>query len=173
MKSELAQKGIKFDEENLNTRAKTRKTLADIERNQNARMLNAGDGSEDSEIDENPNEELKKKDQEQRGRNKKRRRNDSIEDVDMEGDTVKKTKSAGSVKMRAQSKIRSMSAGRREGSVPQRKYVEPEHLTRLAKKINKRFKHSININEADRSISVKKPKHLFAGKTGRGEKDRR
>ncbi len=83
-------------------------------------------------------------------------------------------KSADAAKhLRSKSKIRSMSASRREGSTPQRKYIEPEHLTRLAKKINYKFRHTVAINEADRSIAVKKPKHLFAGKTGRGEKQRR
>lgn len=48
-----------------------------------------------------------------------------------------------------------------------------EESIRLAKKINKRFKHSININEADRVVTTKKPKHLYAGKRGNGKNERR
>ena len=79
------------------------------------------------------------------------------------------------LKIKAQSKLRSMSKGRREGSVPQPHptRVVPEEQIRLAKKINKKFKHSVNINEADRSISIKKPKHLFSGKMSNGKRDRR
>jgi nucleolar GTP-binding protein len=79
------------------------------------------------------------------------------------------------LKIHTQSKLRSMSKGRREGSVPQPHYtrVVPEEQIRLAKKINKRFKHTVNVNEADRVISVKKPKHLYSGKRGIGKNDRR
>jgi hypothetical protein len=68
-----------------------------------------------------------------------------------------------------------MSQGRREGSVPQRHYtrVVSEESIRLAKKINKRFKHSINVNEADRVVTTAKPKHLFSGKRSNGKKDYR
>jgi len=68
-----------------------------------------------------------------------------------------------------------MSVGRREGSVPKRApyRIEPEEHERLAKKINKTFKHKMNINEADRHISVKKPKHLYAGKSSNGKRQRR
>lgn len=79
------------------------------------------------------------------------------------------------LKIRAKSKLRLMSKGRREGSQPQRlpyKVVPEEHV-RLAKKINKRFKHSININEADRVVTTKKPKHLYSGKRSNGKNDRR
>ena len=50
----------------------------------------------------------------------------------------------------------------------------PEESIRLAKKINKRvFKHIVNVNEADRVVTTKKPKHLFAGKRSNGKNDRR
>ena len=49
----------------------------------------------------------------------------------------------------------------------------PEESIRLAKKINKRFKHTVNVNEADRVVTCKKPKHLFSGKRGIGKNDRR
>ena len=68
-----------------------------------------------------------------------------------------------------------MTKGRREGSVPQTHptRVVPAEAIRLAKKINKRFKHSVNVNEADRVVTTKKPKHLFSGKRSNGKADRR
>ena len=39
--------------------------------------------------------------------------------------------------------------------------------------MKKSFGHQIQTNEADRAIQVKKPKHLYAGKMGKGTKDRR
>ena len=79
------------------------------------------------------------------------------------------------LKINANSRLRSMSQGRREGSVPQRHptRVVPEEQIRLAKKINKRFKHTVHVNEADRHISIKKPKHLYTGKRSNGKNDRR
>ena len=84
----------------------------------------------------------------------------------MDSDEEGKPKSSGKRSMTpAQRKasvgkiIRSKTAERREGSVPKRlpyKLV-PEEQIRLAKKINKVFKHKIEINEADRSIQTKKP----------------
>lgn len=49
------------------------------------------------------------------------------------------------LKSRAHSKIRSLSKGRREGNEPPRLAYKPEPAehVRLAKKINKRFKHSL------------------------------
>jgi nucleolar GTP-binding protein len=120
------------------------------------------------------------------GRGRKRKRSMSDDDEESKrGDSKKSKQTAGSKKARSmtpaqlkihtQSKLRSMSKGRREGSVPQPHYtrVVPEEQIRLAKKINKRFKHSINVNEADRVVSVKKPKHLYSGKRGIGKNDRR
>ena len=79
------------------------------------------------------------------------------------------------LKVRSQSRLRQMSQGRREGSVPQRHPTRmvPEEQIRLAKKINKRFKHSISVNEADRVVTTKKPKHLYTGKRSNGKNDRR
>lgn len=80
------------------------------------------------------------------------------------------------LKITAQSRVRSMSKARREGSVPQPHptRVVPEEQIRLAKKINKRvFKHKMNINEADRHVPIKLPKHLNTGKRSNGKTDRR
>lgn len=79
------------------------------------------------------------------------------------------------LKARAQSKHRSLSKGRREGNEPPRLpyKIEPAEHIRLAKKINKRFKHTVNVSESDRTISIKKPKHLYTGKRSNGKNDRR
>lgn len=41
------------------------------------------------------------------------------------------------------------------------------------RKIQKKVLNRGQIGDADRRIDVKKPKHLFSGKTGRGTRDRR
>lgn len=72
--------------------------------------------------------------------------------------------------------MRSLTAGRREGSKPKRLpyKVEPVEYERLAKKITKKsFRHRDNINEADRQVPNWMPKHLFSGKMSNGKKDRR
>ena len=78
-------------------------------------------------------------------------------------------------KISVQKTLRDKTADRREGSQPKRldyKPVPEEHV-RLAKKINAVFKHKIQRSEADREITTKKPKHLFAGKMSNGKKDYR
>lgn len=86
---------------------------------------------------------------------------DDEEDKQTRERSSKKTRSMtpAQLKISAKSRLRSMSKGRREGSVPKPHptRVVPEEQIRLAKKINKRFKHSININEADRQVIIKKP----------------
>jgi len=57
-------------------------------------------------------------------------------------------------KVSVQKMVRDRTASRREGSIPKRldwKPVPEEHV-RLAKKINKIFKHKIQKTEADREI---------------------
>ena len=78
-------------------------------------------------------------------------------------------------KISAQKILRDRSASRREGSQPKRldyKLV-PEEQIRLAKKINAVFNHKLQKDEADRKVTVKRPKHLFAGKMSNGKKDYR
>ena len=68
-----------------------------------------------------------------------------------------------------------MTQERREGSEPKRlpyKLV-PEEQVRMAKKIVRKFKHQIFVNEADRHIATKMPKHLFAGKMSNGTSNSR
>ena len=76
-------------------------------------------------------------------------------------------------KISVQKVIRDRTASRREGSTPKRleyKPVPEEHV-RLAKKINSMWKTKIQRSEADREVTVKKPKHLYAGKMSNGKKD--
>lgn len=73
-------------------------------------------------------------------------------------------------KISVQKIIRDRTASRREGTEPKRldfKPVPEEHI-RLAKKINAQWKHKIQRSEADREITTKRPKHLFAGKMSNG-----
>lgn len=69
--------------------------------------------------------------------------------------------------------LRDRSASRREGSEPKRLdyKIVPEEQVRLAKKINSMWKHKIQRSEADREVTVKRPKHLYAGKMSNGKKD--
>ena len=110
-------------------------------------------------------------DAEQKERGRKRKRNKSIDSQDyMDVDEGVKPKSSGKRsmtpaqrKITADKMVRSKTQERREGSEPKRlpyKLVPEEHI-RLAKKINKRFKHTVNVNEADRTIQNPKPKWLF------------
>lgn len=59
MKADLQKKGFEVDEEKLATRSKKRKTLAELERAANEKMLEADGASSDDNIEHNPNEELK------------------------------------------------------------------------------------------------------------------
>jgi len=172
LEEHLEKKGIDANIDSIKQRIKSRKSIKELEDNQDKLQKKAFESSDDDmEVDE-----------ERVGR--KRRRSISSEDEDMEEDVKsasrkesKKVRSMtpAQLKIRASSKIRSMSKGRREGSVPQPHptRVVPEEQIRLAKKINKRFKHSVNVNEADRVVTAKKPKHLYAGKRGIGKNDRR
>lgn len=78
-------------------------------------------------------------------------------------------------KMSAKKILRDRTASRREGSKPERLAykIVPEEQLRMAKKINSVFKHKILKDEADRSVIIKKPKHLYAGKMSNGKKDYR
>ena len=120
-------------------------------------------------------------------RGRKRRREKSVNpddyasDEDMKGDQeemksqAKRNMTPAQRSISVKSTIRSKSKGRLEGSVPKRlpyKLV-PEEQIRLAKKINKAFRTTVNISESDRIIQTKKPKHLFAGKMSNGTRNKR
>lgn len=171
----LEKKGIDANIDNIRSRIKQRKSIKELEANQDKLNTKAFADSDDS------SDEKMLQDGDRRGRKRKRSISHSDEDM-AEGDRASKKSAKGrsmtpmQLKIRSQSKLRSMSQGRREGSKPQYHptRVVPEEHIRLAKKINKRsFKHSINVNEADRVVSTKKPKHLYSGKRGIGKNDRR
>lgn len=71
--------------------------------------------------------------------------------------------------------IRDRTASRREGNEPKRLpyKVVPEEQIKLAKKINATFKNKIQKTESDRVVTIKKPKHFYAGKMSNGKKDYR
>ena len=176
LEEHLEKKGIDANIENIRSRIKQRKTIKELEANQDKLNKKAFEDSDDS------SDEKMLQDGDRRGRKRKRSVSDSDEDMEDSNSRGGSKKSAKGrsmtpmqLKIRSQSKLRTMSQGRREGSKPQYHptRVVPEEHIRLAKKINKRFKHSINVNEADRVISVKKPKHLYSGKRGIGKNDRR
>jgi nucleolar GTP-binding protein len=176
MEAHLESKGISVNKESLRNRIKSRKTLGDLEGN-----LDKGAKKALPESDE----EIKEGDRVGRKRKRSYSPDDGYMEVDQGNKTKKSTdnKSARTVKdynpkqlkIRSQSRLRSMSQSRREGSVPQRHPTRmvSEESVRLAKKINKRFKHSININEADRVVTTAKPRHLYSGKRSNGTKDYR
>ena len=71
--------------------------------------------------------------------------------------------------------LRDRSSSRREGNEPQRLAykIVPDEQIKLAKKINGSFKHKIQKTESDRVVTIKRPKHLYAGKMSNGKKDYR
>lgn len=174
MVDKMESKGIAVNKDTLRARSKSRKSIAELEKNQDEKAKRVLDESGDESVVDD--EQLAQDEQKERGR--KRRRTRSVDSADfMDVDEGAKPKSSGKRsmtpaqrKVTAAKMVRSKTAERREGSEPKRlpyKLV-PEEQIRLAKKINKRWKHTVNINEADRSIQVKKPKWLLAGKMDGG-----
>jgi hypothetical protein len=96
-------------------------------------------------------------------------------DVDVRGSKGKSARkmTVSQRKVSVHKILRERSQSRREGSEPKRLdyKIVPEEQVRLAKKINSVFRHKIQRSEADREITVKKPKHLFAGKMSNGSRD--
>ena len=175
--------GVAVNKESLRSRSKTRRGISDLEgaldRRDNA-ILGDSDDENEMPIED---EDIAAAEAETRGRKRKRDRSVNPKDY-MDIDEEDKEASAGHKKrnltpaqrtISAQKIIRSKTKERREGSEPKRlpyKLV-PEEQIRLAKKINKRFKNTVNVNEADRHIAVKRPKHLFAGKMNNGTRNKR
>lgn len=205
----MKSKGIDLNVESFTARAKTRMTLGDVEKAQDARAKAAlGEDNSDDEDDSVVSDaEMKATEGKERGR-KRTRDNGSDEemndgkvklgkrrrtaDADIASDSsdgendekmpkgVRGSLSKRNMKLTPEQRqlsfkkdLRERSASRREGNNPARlayKPVPEEHI-RLAKKINASFKHKIQRSEADRSVTVKKPKHLFSGKMSNGSKD--
>mgnify|MGYP000270510638 CR=1 FL=1 len=157
------------------------------------------DSSDDSDDDIEDDEVLRVEEGEQRGRKgrqeeergrkrllgKRRKNSSDNEEMEVDDDNtipmgIRGSKGKNARRMTPSQRkdsvkkiLRERTASRREGSEPKRldyKIVPEEHI-RLAKKINAVFKHKIQRSEADREITVKKPKHLFAGKMSNGKKD--
>ena len=169
----LEKKGINANIDSLRQRVKKRRGIAELEGNQDKLTKKAlrAESSEDEQME----------DVERVGRKRRRSFSDDEMEEEVKGAASKKSGSKklrsmtpAQLKIRSQSILRSKSQSRREGSVPQRHFVEPEEHTRLAKKITRRvFKHPVNVNEADRVVTAAKPKHLYSGKRGIGKNDRR
>lgn len=187
MHEAMTAKGIVVDKEALRARSKSRRTLMDLEDAQD-KMAHRDLSSDDEPLKDKKLNKVEVAARE--GRSKKRARGKSVQaedyadDVDMKGEgsvkAVKEHKMSRTLtpaqrNVSVKKLIRDRSASRREGNEPARlpyKLV-PEEQIRLAKKINKIFKHKVNISESDRVIQCKKPKHLFAGKMGNGTSNKR
>ena len=174
--------GVDVNKESLRSRSKSRRRIGDLESAQDkkaAAMLDSSDEDGEAPIDD---PELAAKEAETRGRKRRRERSvnpDDYMDIDEEKDSIaghkKRNLTPAQRTVSAQKIIRSKTKERREGSEPKRlpyKLV-PEEQIRLAKKIVKKFKHQINVNEADRHIATSRPKHLFAGKMSNGTRSSR
>lgn len=170
MEEHLEKKGIKANLETLRNRTKKRRTLMELEGN----LAKRDAAIDDSDVDADNGMDVENI----RVGRKRQRSISSDDDYDSDAsmeDAGKGRAKSATLKRKSQSRVRSMTAGRREGTVPKRNPIkmETEEGIRLAKKINKRFKHCMNVNESDRKIAVKKPKHLYVGKMSNGTRNRR
>lgn len=174
--------GVPVNKESLRSRSKSVRRIGNLEDALDRRDKAALDSDDDGEMPVD-DDELASKEAETRGR--KRRRDRSVnpddymdvddEDADAPAGMKKRNLTPSQRTISAQKIIRSKTKDRREGSEPKRlpyKLV-PEEQVRLAKKITKRFRTTVNVNEADRHIATKRPKHLFAGKMGNGTSNKR
>jgi len=190
MHEAMVAKGINIDKEDLRARSKSRRTLGDLEDAQDKLAKKGLDFSSDEDVIEDKKmnkEEVSAR--EGRTKAKKRPRTKSVQAEDyaerQQGKSLDpevkcftaraRTMTPAQRSISHKKSIRERSASRREGNEPQRlpyKLV-PEEQIRLAKKINKIFKHQVAISESDRVIQCKKPKHLFAGKMSNGSRNKR
>lgn len=176
----MESKGVEVNKESLRARSKSRRSIADLEKSADALAKKVIEDSDDDDEVVN-DKKMAVDEQKERGRKRSRRSKsvDSDEYMDSGDEGQAKPKSSGKRsmtpaqrKISASKMVRSKTQERREGTEPKRlpyKLV-PEEQIRLAKKINKRWKHLVNIGEADRSIQTKKPKWLLAGKMDGGSK---
>ena len=174
--------GVPVNKESLRSRSKSVRGIKSLEdaadRNAKA-VMGSSDDEDEMPIDDDA---MATAEADQRGRKRRRERsinpNDYMDVDGAEGDSnagqKKRNLTPAQRTVSAQKIIRSKTKERREGSEPKRlpyKLV-PEEQIRLAKKIVKRFKHGVEVNEADRHIAVKRPKHLFAGKMSNGTRNK-
>lgn len=164
-------KGIQVNKESIRARSKSRRGIADLEDKADKNASKALDSDDDGNVMTDAG--VASKEAELRGRKRRRAGSDADMDDSDENEAAGKkgrSKTPAQLKISAHKILRSKSKDRREGSVPKRlpyKLVPEEHI-RLAKKINKKFKHGQEINEADRTIPTKRPKRLFSGKSNLG-----
>ncbi len=200
MTDALESKGIEVNKDSLAQRVKNPRRIADLEEAQDKkakRELGLESDSDDDSDSVMSDDDLKKKEGEERGRSRKarehkqkkstllgKRRAEHDHEMVSDDDQIpvevrgsmgksKRNMTVSQRKISAKKVIRERTASRREGNEPQRlefKPVPEEHV-RLAKKINSMWKHKIQRTEADREVNVKRPKHLYSGKQGRGKKD--
>lgn len=106
-------------------------------------------GDDDMEIDEEPEEQRQ---------------------VPMDTD-----KGAVNLKKRIRDRKLKLTIARMSGNDPKEfsTKVHSEAGERIKRKIEKVLRHSEQVDQADRTVKTKMPKHLYAGKMGRGTKDRR
>lgn len=181
MLAHFESKGIDINADSLRARSKSRRTIKDLEEAQSKLQKRVLDDSDDDDVVE----DAKMNDEETNKRvgRKRTRATNEEDELMLSGDDKVETKSKGrrtltpaqrSVTAKKMHLERSQS--RREGEFPKRLIYKPvpeEHI-RLAKKINtKRFRTSVEVSEADRSVTCKMPKHLFAGKMSNGSRNKR
>ena len=171
-------KGIEVNKESLRTRSKSRRSIGDLEGAADALHKKIADQS-DSDQDVMDDKEMADEEQKERGRKRTRNRSINPDDyMDEEDDqpgfasksSGKRSMTPAQRKITADKMLRSKTQERREGTEPKRlayKLVPEEHL-RLAKKISKVWKHTVNVDAGDHAIQTKKPKWLFAGKMDNG-----
>ena len=175
--------GVPVNKESLRSRSKTARTIGDLEDAQTKHASAIlGDSDDDGVM---PIDDKVIADAEGESRGRKRRRERSInpddyadsQDIQSTGGGIKAKRNMTPAQRTVSAKkiIRSKTQERREGSEPKRlpyKLV-PEEQVRMAKKIVRKFKHGVFVNEADRHIATKMPKHLFAGKMSNGTSNSR
>jgi hypothetical protein len=119
LEEHLEKKGIEANIDNIRNRIKQRKSIKELEANQDKLNKKAFEDSDDS------GDEKMLQDGDRRGRKRKRSVSDSDEEMkDSRGPSKKseakenRSMTPMQLKIRSQSKLRSMSQGRREGSKP-------------------------------------------------------
>jgi hypothetical protein len=182
MEDDLKAKGFDVNTASLRSRSKVRRGIKDIEDGQDrvARMA-LEDDSDGGEVIKDDDIAMDEAGRRGRNTNKKRLRGD-VSDDEMDGVKTKKSGTGRTLTpqqrhLSAQQRHRTLTAERREGTVPKRLPSKPvpESHVRLAQKIEKKvFRTNLYVNTADRHQTASKPKHLFTGKVDvAGKRDRR
>ncbi|KAJ3088155.1 Nucleolar GTP-binding protein 1 [Quaeritorhiza haematococci] len=94
-------------------------------------------------------------------------------EMDVDDDSPQKRTKLSASKARSQSRSRSVVPARDRSVMGLRDLDEKAKAVKVAKKQQRISNLYAKRGEADREITVKKPKHLFAGKRGMGKTDRR